>query len=275
MSFPYKVVRHEKSHESAEDYLENILILRERNGNVRSIDIVNEMNYSKPSISTAMKKLRTEGYVEMDLNGYITLTESREEIAQRIYSRHQLLEKVLVAIGVDQETLREHHYLTIVQIMEQLDKDYGISTSRGTVGDDIKALQELGVEIVVESSTQKRYYMIGRRFDLPELKTMIDAIESARFIPKEKRAALVKKIGSLTSFHNTEKLVRNVDVENRIKADNEKVYYIMEALNDAINSRKKVSFQYFTFNVRKEQKLRHDGYTYVFSPFKLIWNSGS
>ncbi len=104
----YKVVRHEKSHESAEDYLENILILRERNGNVRSIDIVNEMNYSKPSISIAMKKLRTEGYVEMDLNGYITLTESGEEIAQRIYSRHQLLEKVLVAIGVDQETLREH-----------------------------------------------------------------------------------------------------------------------------------------------------------------------
>lgn len=108
MSFPYKVVRHEKSHESAEDYLENILILRERNGNVRSIDIVNEMNYSKPSISIAMKRLRTEGYVEMDLNGYITLTESGEEIAQRIYSRHQLLEKVLVAIGVDQETLREH-----------------------------------------------------------------------------------------------------------------------------------------------------------------------
>ncbi len=96
-----------KSHESAEDYLENILILRERNGNVRSIDIVNEMNYSKPSISIAMKKLRTEGYVEMDLNGYITLTESGEEIAQRIYSRHQLLEKVLVAIGVDQETASE------------------------------------------------------------------------------------------------------------------------------------------------------------------------
>jgi len=107
LSFPYKVVRHEKSHESAEDYLENILILRERNGNVRSIDIVNEMNYSKPSISIAMKKLRTEGFVEMDLNGYITLTERGEEIAQRIYSRHKLLEKVLMAIGVDQETASE------------------------------------------------------------------------------------------------------------------------------------------------------------------------
>ena len=170
------------------------------------------------------------------------------------------------------EQTDEEHYLTIAQIMERLEKDYGISTSRGTVGDDIKALQELGVEIEVVPSTQKRFSLIGRRFDLPELKTLIDAVESARFIPEKKRAALVEKLGSLTSQHNTEKLVRNVDVENRLKADNEKIYYIMEALNDAINARKKVSFQYFTYNVRKEQKLKYDGYTYVFSPYKLIWN---
>lgn len=149
---------------------------------------------------------------------------------------------------------------------------YGISTSRGTVGDDIKALQELGVEIEVVPSTQKRFSLIGRRFDLPELKTLIDAVESARFVPPKKSAALVNKLGSLTSLYNKEKLVRNVDVENRIKADNEKIYYIMEALNDAINASKKVSFQYFTYNVRKEQKLKYDGYTYVFSPYKLIWN---
>ena len=84
------------------------------------------------------------------------------------------------------EQTDEEHYLTIAQIMEQLDRDYGISTSRGTVGDDIKALQEFGVEIEVEPSTQKRFYLIGRRFDLPELKTMIDAIESARFIPRKR-----------------------------------------------------------------------------------------
>ena len=96
-----------KTHESAEDYLEKILILRERNGNVRSIDIVNEMNYSKPSISIAMKKLRAEGLVEMDLNGYITLTAQGEEIAQRIYKRHRLLKKVLMAIGVEEETAAE------------------------------------------------------------------------------------------------------------------------------------------------------------------------
>ena len=170
------------------------------------------------------------------------------------------------------EQTDEDHYLTIAQIMEQLERDYGISTSRGTVGDDIKALQKLGVEIEVEPSTQKRFYLIGRRFDLPELKTLIDAIESARFIPKEKSATLVEKLGSLTSRYNTEKLVRNVDVENRIKADNEKIYYIMEALNDAINAQKKVTFQYFTYNVKKEQKLKHDGCVYILSPYKLIWN---
>ena len=96
-----------KSHESSEDYLETILILREQNGNVRSIDIVNKMNYSKPSISIAMKKLKSEGLVEMDLNGYITLTTRGEEIAQRIYSRHRLLEKCLIAIGVDPEPAEE------------------------------------------------------------------------------------------------------------------------------------------------------------------------
>ena len=168
------------------------------------------------------------------------------------------------------EQTDEDHYLTIAQIMEQLKEEYGITTSRGTVSDDIKALQEFGVEIAVEPSTQYRYFLIGRRFDLPELKTLIDAVESARFIPKEKSAALVEKLGSLTSCHNTSKLVRNVEVEKRIKAENEKIYYIMEALNDAINAKKKVSFQYFTYNVRKERKMRHDGEVYVFTLSKPV-----
>ena len=170
------------------------------------------------------------------------------------------------------EQTDENHYLTIAQIMEQLERDYDIYTSRGTVGDDIKALQLLGVEINVEPSTQNRYYLLGRRFDLPELKTLIDAVESARFIPKKKSAALVDKLGTLTSRQNAVTIVRNVDVENRIKADNEKIYYIMDALNDAINKKKKVSFQYFTYNERKERVMKHDGVTYMFSPYKLIWN---
>lgn len=159
------------------------------------------------------------------------------------------------------ERTDDEHYLTIVQMMEILEKEYGISTSRGTVGDDIKALQEFGMEIEVEPSTQNRYYLIGRKFDLPELKALIDATESARFITKEKSDALVKKLASLSSLNNATALTRNIDVENRIKAENEKIYYIIDALNEAINRKKKVSFQYFTYNVKKQKKLKYDGYT--------------
>ena len=91
-------------HESAEDYLETILILKNRLGQVRSIDIVREMNFSKPSISIAMKRLRENGYIEMDADGYITLLPPGLEIAQNIYARHRLLTEFLVQLGVSPET---------------------------------------------------------------------------------------------------------------------------------------------------------------------------
>lgn len=90
-------------HESSEDYLETILILEERTGQVRSIDIATEMNYSKPSISVAMKKLRENGYIEVDRDGFITLTDSGYEIASSIYDRHKLLTKFFISLGVDAE----------------------------------------------------------------------------------------------------------------------------------------------------------------------------
>jgi DtxR family Mn-dependent transcriptional regulator len=91
-------------HKSAEDYLEAILMLKERNGAVRSIDIVNETGFSKPSISIAMKHLRESGYINMDKDGYITLTERGLAVAERIYDRHKLLTKFLVKLGVDEKT---------------------------------------------------------------------------------------------------------------------------------------------------------------------------
>ena len=91
-------------HESAEDYLEKILMLHNRFGSVRSIDIARELGYSKPSISVAMKKLRENGYIEMDADNMITLTETGKQIAERIYNRHQTLTKLLLSIGVSQAT---------------------------------------------------------------------------------------------------------------------------------------------------------------------------
>ena len=90
-------------HESAEDYLEAILILRERQGMVRSIDVVHHLEETKPSVSVAMKRFRENGYIEMDRDGYITLLPPGEEIAQRIYGRHKLLTRFLVSLGVSEE----------------------------------------------------------------------------------------------------------------------------------------------------------------------------
>lgn len=95
-----------KIQESAENYLETILILRQRIGQVRSIDIVNEMNFSKPSISYAMKQLRENGYISMDESGYITLTEKGLEIAERVYERHKVLTDYLVSLGVDEDVAK-------------------------------------------------------------------------------------------------------------------------------------------------------------------------
>lgn len=90
-----------KIHESAENYLETILILQKRNNIVRSIDIVNELDYSKPSVSVAMKNLRQNGFIEVDANGYITLIDTGKEIAEKMYERHTILSDSLIALGVD------------------------------------------------------------------------------------------------------------------------------------------------------------------------------
>lgn len=96
-----------KIHESAENYLETILILSQKNGNVRSIDIANELAYSKPSVSVAMKNLRNAGHILVDDDGYITLTQSGRQIAEVIYERHMLISDWFIQLGVSEKTARE------------------------------------------------------------------------------------------------------------------------------------------------------------------------
>lgn len=96
-----------KIQESAENYLETILVLKNRNGAVRSIDIANELGFSKPSVSVAMKNLRENGYIDVDGSGYISLLESGREIAEKIYERHTTISKWLISLGVDEKTAAE------------------------------------------------------------------------------------------------------------------------------------------------------------------------
>ena len=96
-----------RTNQSLEDYLETILMLKNENGAVRSIDIARSLGFSKPSVSIAMKSLREKGYVEVDTNGHITLTNKGLTVANKIYERHEILTKLLIHIGVDEETAKE------------------------------------------------------------------------------------------------------------------------------------------------------------------------
>lgn len=166
----------------------------------------------------------------------------------------------------------EDHYLTTTQLMQMLEEQYGIKSHRQTIKADIELLQRFGMDIQEIKSTQNRYNLVSRLFDVAELKLLIDAVESAKFISANKSKALVSKISSLAGDNMAATLKRNVSCESRIKSGNERIYLIVDAINEAINSRRKISFQYFQYNVRKEQRLRHNGEPYVITPLHLIWN---
>lgn len=170
------------------------------------------------------------------------------------------------------EQTDEEHYLTTVQLMQILEERYGISAHRQTIKADIDLLKQFGLEIEEVKSIQNRYNLYGRQFDIPELKLLIDAVESSKFITANKSQELVDKLSRLAGEHASAGLKRNVCCENRVKPGNEKIYLIIDAINEAINENKKISFQYFRYDVNKKQQLKLDGKSYVITPLHLVWN---
>ena len=170
------------------------------------------------------------------------------------------------------ERTDEDHYLTTAQLMEILEKEYGIKTHRQTIPSDVETLRAFGMEIQEVMSAQKRYNLISREFDIAEIKLLIDAVESAKFITKKKSIDLVSKLSKMAGRNQADSLKRNISAEDRIKYDNESIYLIIDSINEAINAGKKVSFLYYKYDVRKEPKLRNEGKPFVFSPHKLVWN---
>lgn len=170
------------------------------------------------------------------------------------------------------EQTDEEHYLTTAQLMQILEEQYGISAHRQTIKADIDLLKQFGLEIEEVKSVQNRYNLYGRQFDIPELKLLIDAVESSKFITAHKSQELVDKLSRLAGEHASAGLKRNVCCENRVKPGNEKIYLIIDAINEAINQNKKISFQYFRYDVNKKQQLKLDGKSYVITPLHLVWN---
>ena len=178
----------------------------------------------------------------------------------------------LYLLRVLEEYTDENHPLTTNELVELLQEKYGFTTHRTTIPADIKLLTEYGYDIITVKSSQNKYYIGSRRFELPELKLLIDAVQSSKFITAKKSKVLVEKLTSLASVHQAETLNRNIFFDKSIKPANEKIYYIVDALNDAINQNKKVSFHYFDYLPTKEKHIKNNGNPYVISPYALAWN---
>ena len=170
------------------------------------------------------------------------------------------------------ERTDEDHYLTTAELMEILEKEHGCKVHRQTIPADVAALRSFGMEIQEVMSSQKRYNLISREYDIAEIKLLIDAVESSKFITKKKSEELVAKLSKMAGRNQAEQLKRNISAEDRIKYDNESIYLIIDGINEAINAEKKISFLYFKYDVRKEPKLRNEGKPFIFSPHRLVWN---
>ncbi len=175
-------------------------------------------------------------------------------------------------IQILKERTDEDHYLSTTQLCKILKDEYGMETHRTTIKSYIEVLQHAGIGIQATRSTQNLYNYIERDFDNVELKLLIDAVESSKVMTKSKSDQLVSKLTAMAGINKARELKRNLVVDGRYKADNEHVYYIVDAINTAINQKKKICFQKVEYNVRKERVLHHGGEKYTFSPYSLVWD---
>lgn len=166
----------------------------------------------------------------------------------------------------------EAHPLSTSQIIELLRDEYSIPAHRTTIAKDVEVLIQFGIGVGKIESTQNKYYIEHRLFETSELKLLIDAVEASKFITDSKSKELVNKLTTLTSLETAANIKRNLIAEDRIRPENESIYVIVDAINEAINTSKKISFQYFQYSVNKKKKLKNKGEIYVFSPYSLVWN---
>lgn len=165
----------------------------------------------------------------------------------------------------------EEHPLSTAQIIEELAKN-NISAERKSIYDDIEALRLFGIDIIQIKGKNGGYYIGERDFELPELKLLVDSVQSSKFITQDKTYKLIKKIEGLASIYDGQLLQRQVFVANRVKSMNESIYYAVDTVSDAITQNRKIRYQYFEYTVSKEKQFKHNGKIYEVSPFALIWD---
>ncbi len=178
--------------------------------------------------------------------------------------------KLLHVFRMLYEKTDENHVMTINEIIQQL-SSMGINAERKSIYDDIKVLREVGCDIVGVKSKTYGYYMGSREFQIPELKLIIDALVSARFLTEKKTKELIDGLCNLASRHQKKELIRNTGVYSKVKSKNENVYYNIDSINEAISNNTRIRFSYFDYDINKNKVYRGVKGKYKVSPYALIW----
>lgn len=165
----------------------------------------------------------------------------------------------------------ENHPVSIRQMIDELAR-HDIKAERKTLYDDIELLRMFGLDVVVSRGKTTGYYIGSRDFEIPELKLLVDSVQSSKFITEKKTLSLIKKIEGLASTYDAQLLQRQVYVRNRVKSMNESVYYNVDEISNAITQDRVIRFRYYDYTVTKERKFRKDGAWYEISPLSLMWD---
>ncbi len=169
------------------------------------------------------------------------------------------------------ESSDEDHPIGVPEIIRRL-ADYGIEAERKSIYEDIEELRMYGMDIEVARGKGGGYYVASRDFELPELKVLVDAVQASKFISVAKSRELIKKLSAMTSRYERFKLSRQVHITERVKSMNKSIYYTTDYIHTAISENKRISFNYFKYNSKKEKVFRHGEKRYEVSPWLLIWN---
>lgn len=183
---------------------------------------------------------------------------------------HQKL-KMMYLAKILMEQTDDEHTITVPEMIAELSK-LGISAERKSIYDDLEYLKLFGFDICSRKSRTTDYYIASREFELPELKLLVDSVQSSKFITHKKSRELISKIEKLTSHENAKKLQRQVFITNRVKTLNERIYYNVDKIHDAITINKQITFKYFDLDVNKKKVYRKNGDVYTESPVSLTWN---
>jgi predicted DNA-binding transcriptional regulator YafY len=179
--------------------------------------------------------------------------------------------KLYYLASIMMEKTDDEHMITMPEIKQELEA-YGVTADRKSLYDDLESLSVLGIDVIGEKVGRNFYYHVGQKqFEIAELKLLVDAIQSSKFITEKKSNELIKKLTGMASGYEATQLKRQVVVQGRVKTMNESIYYFVDDVHRAIADNRQISFEYMKWNLEKKMERRR-AEPYVVSPWALTWD---